>query len=572
MDAKGYTQDGTVDIRGGPVLASKTGKWRAAATLVGYEACERMAYYGIASNLVVYLTTELHEGTVPSVTNVNNWAGSVWMTPILGAYIADTYLGRFWTFSAASIVYVMGMSLLTMAVSLKSFKPNCRNGICNKATPSQIAFFYSALYTIAIGTGGTKPNISTFGADQFDDFNPEERQSKTSFFNWWLFSAYFGTLFANSGLVYIQDNLGWGLGYGIPTISLVVALIVFYIGTPRYRHKPKTSKTAERYAFKVIASAFSNRRVKVPSELSELHELGRQYYVSNEKRQVPHTNHFRFLDKAALKDGRSATPCTVTQVEKTKLIFGMIIIFIVILIPSTFWSDVSTIFVKQGSRMDRRLTSRFELPTASLSSVSTFCMIICVPFYDRLFVPYLRSKTGHPRGITLLQRIGIGCVIQIIAIAIAFIVELRRMHMVKVLNLRGSSDIVPMSVLWQLPQYALLGVADVFMDIGMLEFFYDQAPVDMQSIGTTFYTTANGAGFFLNSLLVTLVDRVSRKLNGGKSWIGNNLNESHLDYFYCFLMTIATINLGAFVWASKNYVYKREIIAVEDKVTDAEDI
>lgn len=72
----------------------------------GYEAFERMAFHGIASNLVNYLTTQLHEDTVSSVRNVNNWSGAVWITPILGAYVADAYLGRFWTFTISSLIYV----------------------------------------------------------------------------------------------------------------------------------------------------------------------------------------------------------------------------------------------------------------------------------------------------------------------------------------------------------------------------------------------------------------------------------------------------------------------------------
>jgi len=68
------------------------------------------------------------------------------------------------------------MTLLTAAVSLKSLKPTCTNGICNKASTSQITFFCTALYTMEIGAVGTKPNISTFGADQFDDFNPHEKE------------------------------------------------------------------------------------------------------------------------------------------------------------------------------------------------------------------------------------------------------------------------------------------------------------------------------------------------------------------------------------------------------------
>lgn len=70
------------------------------------------------------------------------------------------------------------MILLTVAASLKFLRPTCGNGVCNRASSSQITFFYSALYIIAIGAGGTKPNISTFGADQFDDFNPQEKRLK----------------------------------------------------------------------------------------------------------------------------------------------------------------------------------------------------------------------------------------------------------------------------------------------------------------------------------------------------------------------------------------------------------
>lgn len=72
-----------------------------------YEIFERMAYYGISSNLILYLTTKLHQGVVSSSNNVTNWAGTIWITPILGAYIADAKLGRYWTFVIASVVYLL---------------------------------------------------------------------------------------------------------------------------------------------------------------------------------------------------------------------------------------------------------------------------------------------------------------------------------------------------------------------------------------------------------------------------------------------------------------------------------
>ncbi|WCJ20027.1 Major facilitator superfamily protein [Euphorbia peplus] len=406
---KGYTQDGSVDLRGRPVLASKTGKWKACAFLIGYEAFERMAFYGIASNLVNYLTTQLHEDTVSSVRNVNNWSGSVWITPILGAYVADTYLGRYWTFTISSLFYVMGMILLTMAVSLKSMRPICTNGVCNKASSSQISFFYTSLYIIALGAGGTKPNISTFGADQFDDYNTQEKKLKVSFFNWWMFSSFLGALVATLCLVYIQENMGWGLGYAIPTIGLLVSLFIFYLGTPIYRHKVRKSKSPAKDLIQVLIAAFKNRKLHLPNDPSNLHEFELQYYVESGKRQVHYTPVFRCLDKAAIKDGNTTSSSTVTQVEATKLVLGMILIWLVTLIPSTIWAQINTLFVKQGTTLDRTLGSmNFQIPAASLGSFVTLSMLLSVPMYDRFFVPLMRKKTENPRGITLLQRLGIG--------------------------------------------------------------------------------------------------------------------------------------------------------------------
>ncbi|KAH9318964.1 hypothetical protein KI387_020733, partial [Taxus chinensis] len=72
-----------------------------------YEFVERLAFAGIWANLVVYLTNKLHEGTVSSARNVTNWIGTLSLTPLLGAYIADTYLGRFRTFAVFSCIYIL---------------------------------------------------------------------------------------------------------------------------------------------------------------------------------------------------------------------------------------------------------------------------------------------------------------------------------------------------------------------------------------------------------------------------------------------------------------------------------
>ncbi|XP_026656744.2 protein NRT1/ PTR FAMILY 5.1-like isoform X2 [Phoenix dactylifera] len=453
------------------------------------------------------------------------------------------------------------MVLLTMAVSLKSLRPTCTHGVCSKATPSQIAFFFASLYVISIGAGGTKPNISTFGADQFDDFDPDEKKLKLSFFNWWMFSTFMGALIATLGLVYIQENLGWGVGYGIPTGGLMVSLLIFYFGTPNYRHKVRRTESPAKEIFKVCSTAFANRGFELPDDPAALYELEPQHYMIAGKRRVHHTSAFRFLDKAALKEGTKA--CTVNQVEETKLVFGMSIIWLATLIPNIITAQVGTLFVKQGTTLRRVLGHGFQIPAASLGSFIIISMLLSIPIYDRYFVPFMQRRTGNPRGITLLQRLGIGFGFQVLVTIVASLVELKRMHVIKSHGMNGPKDIVPMSIFWLLPQYILLGVGDVFNAVGLLEFFYDQSPEDMQSLGTTFFTSGIGVGNFLNSLLVTVVDKLTRR-GGGKSWIGNNLNDSHLDYYYGFLTAISVINLVVFFWVSIMYNYKKETLEMTE--------
>ncbi|OAY78342.1 Protein NRT1/ PTR FAMILY 5.3 [Ananas comosus] len=115
-----YTEDGSVDLRGNPILRCKRGGWTACSFIVVYEVFERMAFYGIASNLVLYVTNKLHQGTVDAANNVTNWAGTVFLMPILGAYVADAYLGRYWTFVIGSAIYLL-VIFITVLFSHHSF-------------------------------------------------------------------------------------------------------------------------------------------------------------------------------------------------------------------------------------------------------------------------------------------------------------------------------------------------------------------------------------------------------------------------------------------------------------------
>ena len=172
--------------------------------------------------------------------------------------------------------------MLILAVSVPSLKPtSCRqNPDCNeKASPLQLRVF-SALYIVAIGIGSTQPNISIMGTDQFAGFNPKERAQKLSYFNWLTFGIFFGIFFATTVVVYIQENVGWTLGYALPTMDLLIAIVIFLIRSPFYRHRPPYGSPFTKMA-RVLVAAMIKWRSKVPTDPKELHQLDPDYCLKS---------------------------------------------------------------------------------------------------------------------------------------------------------------------------------------------------------------------------------------------------------------------------------------------------
>jgi len=268
----------------------------------------------------------------------------------------------------------------------------------------------------------------------------------------------------------------------------------------------------------------------------------------------------RFLDKACVKTDSNISPwmlCTVTQVEETKQMLRMIPILVATFVPSTMMAQINTLFVKQGTTLDRHIGS-FKIPPASLAAFVTVSLLVCVVLYDRFFVKIMQRFTKNPRGITLLQRMGIGLVIHTLIMIIASGTESYRLKVAREHGVVESGAQVPLSIFILLPQFILMGTADAFLEVAKIEFFYDQAPEHMKSIGTSYSTTTLGTGNFISSFLLSTVSHVTQK-NGHKGWILNNLNESHLDYYYAFFAVLNFLNLIFFAFVTRFYVYRVEV-------------
>ncbi|KAH9616292.1 hypothetical protein KSS87_002733 [Heliosperma pusillum] len=88
----------------------ETGNWKASFFILGSECCDRVAFYAIETNLVSYVIGKLHQGNVSAARIVSTWSGTCFLTPLLGAFIADAYWGRYWTVAVSSIAYFIVIS------------------------------------------------------------------------------------------------------------------------------------------------------------------------------------------------------------------------------------------------------------------------------------------------------------------------------------------------------------------------------------------------------------------------------------------------------------------------------
>ncbi|CAA7043887.1 unnamed protein product [Microthlaspi erraticum] len=544
------------DYRGNPPDKSKTGGWLGAGLILGSELSERICVMGISMNLVTYLVQDLHISSAKSATISTNFMGTLNLLGLLGGFLADAKLGRYKMVAISASVTALGVLLLTVATTIPSMRPPLcddyrrQHHQCVEANGHQLALLYVALYTIALGGGGIKSNVSGFGSDQFDTSDPKEEKQMIFFFNRFYFSISIGSLFAVIALVYVQDNVGRGWGYGISAATMVVAAVVLLCGTKLYRYKkPKGSPFT--VIWRVCFLSWKKRKESYPPHPSLLNGF--------DNTTVPHTERLKCLDKAAIvvnedKSSRGSKEdpwivSTVTQVEEVKLVVKLIPIWATNILFWTIYSQMTTFTVEQATFMDRKIGS-FKIPSGSYSTFLFLTILLFTSLNERVFVPLARRLTKNPQGITSLQRIGIGLVFAMAAMAAAAVIENARREAAVTHNTR-------ISAFWLIPQYFLVGAGEAFGYVGQLEFFIREAPERMKSMSTGLFLSTISMGFYVSSLLVSLVDKVTHK-----RWLRSNLNKGRLNYFYWLLVVLGALNFLIFLVFAMRHQYKAGVISV----------
>uniref|UniRef100_A0A674BHV9 Solute carrier family 15 member 1b n=1 Tax=Salmo trutta TaxID=8032 RepID=A0A674BHV9_SALTR len=144
------------------------------------EFCERFSYYGMRAVLVLYFRYFLKWDDDLSTSIYHTFIALCYLTPILGAIVADSWLGKFKTIVYLSIVYTVGQ--VVMAVSaIHDITDTDRDGTPDNMT-FHVAMSMVGLFLIALGTGGIKPCVAAFGGDQFEDHQEKQRSTFFSIF------------------------------------------------------------------------------------------------------------------------------------------------------------------------------------------------------------------------------------------------------------------------------------------------------------------------------------------------------------------------------------------------------
>lgn len=242
LDAKTFSNS--------PPITPLFGFPRQTYVLLLIEFCERFCFYGIRSVLNPYFTSAFI-GLDNNKANIyyHSYVLFAYLTPVVGGVIADQYWGKYKTISILSLVYILGNTIISMSSIIPILNCDATSDTYSDCVEGyKSGTFYGSmlgLAVIAIGTGGIKPCISAICGDQF----PANAVSKrTKFFAAFymiinigsIISSYYTPIWAKGNM----HNDAYWISFGVPSIFMVVALIIFFLGTKTYKINPPTGSVA----------------------------------------------------------------------------------------------------------------------------------------------------------------------------------------------------------------------------------------------------------------------------------------------------------------------------------------
>lgn len=348
--------------------------------IIGNEFCERFNYYGMRTILVLYLTDKLKYEEDQATVLFHVFTSLVYVFPLIGAILADSWLGRFKTIWYLSVVYTFG----AVVIAVGAVPP--LNLPVKEAT-------VIGLLLIATGTGGIKPCVSAFGGDQFKI--PEQAKQLATFFSLFYFAINAGSLISTTITPILRadvhcfgDKDCFSLAFSVPAVLMVLSLLIFIAGKRLYTIKPPSG----------------NMILGVSQCISEA--------IRCRFREGKKTPSIHWLDYAEGKCGRKL-------IADTKALLKILVLYLPL---PVFWA----LFDQQGSRWTFQATRMvgeiggFTIKPDQMQVINPLLILGFIPLFNYIVYPIL-SLLGIRRP---LQKLTLGGLLAAAAFLMSAFVEL----------------------------------------------------------------------------------------------------------------------------------------------------
>ncbi|NXS42827.1 S15A1 protein, partial [Balaeniceps rex] len=375
------------------------------------EFCERFSYYGMRAVLILYFKYFLRWDDNLSTAIYHTFVALCYLTPILGALIADSWLGKFKTIVSLSIVYTIGQATMSVS-SINDLTDHNHDGSPDNVSV-HVALSMIGLILIALGTGGIKPCVSAFGGDQFED---DQEKQRTRFFSIFYLSINAGSLLSTiiTPILRAQEcgihskQQCYPLAFGVPAALMAVALVVFVIGSRMYK-KVQPQGNIMIQVSKCIGFAIKNR-------------------FRHRSKEFPKREHW--LDWASEKYDK-------LLIAQTKMVLK--VLFLYIPLPM-FWA----LFDQQGSRWTLQATTMdgdfgaIQIQPDQMQTVNPILIMIMVPVVDAVVYPLIKKCKIN---FTPLRKMTVGMFLACLAFVAAALVQVQIDKTLPVFPAAGQSQI-----------------------------------------------------------------------------------------------------------------------------------